>query len=192
VEAEIKDIIHEDASLCGQEAVLAFLDGLPGPEAMLAFESHLEVCSGCRESVNREKLFSGLLDTSLVSEPEVPLPKDFAKRVAVTAESSVVGTADRSNTLRAAVIVAVLLFLAAIAAGEKGISVASLAVEQLGVIALAVMHLVYSIGVSVAVLMRAATAPVVDGPLTLPVLALFVAVAMFIFFRSRQPGNTAN
>ena len=51
----------------------------------MAFEAHLDTCAECRESVNSEKVFAGMLDNSLISEQAVPLPEDFAKRVAVTA-----------------------------------------------------------------------------------------------------------
>ncbi len=195
MEAEIKNTVPEDAAeLCGPEAVIAYLEGSLEPEAALAFESHLELCPGCRECVNREKVFSGLLDTSLVNDTEVPLPEDFAKRVAVTAESTVVGTADRSNALRAAVIVLGLLFMAAAAAGGNGLSIASVALEKLGAVALAAIHLFYSIGVSVAVLVRSATAPVVDGPLVLPMIFVLVSLVMFVLLRSRhgRTDNTAN
>ena len=198
MEAENKNFVSEGgAPVCGPESVYAYLDGSLSPEALIAFEVHLDTCALCRESVNSEKVFAGMLDNSLVSEPSVPLPEDFAKRVAVTAESTVVGTADRSNTLRAAAIVAGLLCIAVvavIAAGGQGIPFIGIAIEKIGVIALALVHLVYSVGVSVAVIIRSATAPVVDQPLLVPFIVVMMAAAGLLLVRVRQnrSGDTAN
>lgn len=163
----------------------------------MAFEAHLDTCAECREAVNHEKVFAGMLDNSLVSEPSVQLPEDFAKRVAVTAESTVVGSGDRSNTLRAVAIVAGLLFVATVPvvmAGGNGISVVGRALEMIGVIGLAAVHLAYSIGVSVAVIVRSATAPVIDKPLIVPIFLVFIAFAGLMLLRVRlnRSGNTVN
>jgi len=198
VEAENKNFVSEGgAPVCGPESVYAYLDGLLLPEALMAFEAHLDTCAECREAVNHEKVFAGMLDNSLVSEPSVQLPEDFAKRVAVTAESTVVGTGDRSNTLRAVAIVAGLLFVATVPvvmAGGNGISVVGRALEMIGVIGLAAVHLAYSIGVSVAVIVRSATAPVIDKPLIVPIFLVFIAFAGLMLLRVRlnRSGNTVN
>lgn len=198
MEADNKNFVSEGgAPVCGPESVYGYLDGSLSAEALTAFETHLETCALCRESVNSEKVFAGMLDSSLVSETSVQLPEDFAKRVAVTAESTVVGTGDRTNTLRAIAIVAGLLciaVIAVIAAGGQGIPFIGIAIEKIGVIALAVVHLVYSIGVSVAVIIRSATAPVVDQPLLVPFIVVMIAAAGLLFLRVRQnrSGDTAN
>ncbi len=198
MEAENKKFVSEGgAPVCGPEFVYAYLDGMLSPEALMAFEAHLDACAVCRESVNSEKVFAGMLDNSLVGEPSVPLPADFAKRVAVTAESTVVGTGDRSNTVRAIAIVSGLLCVAVaaiMAAGGQGIPFVGIAIEKIGVIVLAVVHLVYSIGVSVAVIIRSATAPVVDQPLLVPFIVVIMAAAGLLLLRVRQSrsGDTAN
>lgn len=198
MEAENKKFVSEGgASVCGPESVYAYLDGLLSPEVLTAFEAHLDTCAECREMVNSEKVFAGMLDNSLVSEASVQLPEDFARRVAVTAESTVVGTGDRSNTLRAVAIIAGLLGIAVVAllaAGGQGIPIVGIAIEKIGVIALAAVHLVYSVGVSVAVIIRSATAPVVDQPLLLPIIVMIMAAMGLLFLKVRQnrSGDTAN
>lgn len=198
MEAENKNFVSEGgASVCGPESVYAYLDGLLSPEALTVFEVHLETCAECRETVNSEKVFAGMLDHSLVSEASVQLPEDFAKRVAVTAESTVVGTGDRSNTLRAVAIVSGLLCVtvaAVVAAGGQGIPFVGIAIETIGVIALAAVHLVFSVGVSVAVIIRSATAPVVDQPMLVPIIVMIMAAMGLLLLRVRQnrSGDTAN
>lgn len=198
MEAENKQFVSEGgASVCGPESVYAYLDGLLSPEALTVFEVHLDTCAECREMVNSEKVFAGMLDTSLVSEASVQLPEDFARRVAVTAESTVVGTGDRSNTLRAVAIVSGLLCVAVaavMAAGGQGIPFVGIAIEKIGVIVLAAVHLVYSVGVSVAVIIRSATAPVVDQPMLVPIILMIMAAMGLLLLRVRQnrSGDTAN
>ena len=198
METENKNLVSEGgASVCGPESVCAYLDGLLSPEAVMAFEAHLGTCAECWESLNSEKVFTGMLDNSFVSEASVPLPDDFAKRVAVTAESTVVGTGDRSNTLRAAAIVSGLLCVAmaaVVAAGGQGIPVIGIAIEKIGAIMLAAAHLVYSVGVSAAVIIRSATAPVVDQPLLVPIIVMIMAAMglLLLWVRQNRSGDTAN
>ena len=79
-------------------------------------------------------------------------------------------------------------------AGGNGISVVGRALEMIGVIGLAAVHLAYSIGVSVAVIVRSATAPVIDKPLIVPIFLVFIAFAGLMLLRVRlnRSGNTVN
>ena len=84
--------------------------------------------------------------------------------------------------------------VALLAAGGQGIPFVGIAIEKIGVIALAAVHLVYSVGVSVAVIIRSATAPVVDQPMLVPIFLMIMAAMGLLLLRVRQnrSGDTAN
>ena len=55
------------------------------------FEEHLATCEICHAELNSQKQMFLALGSAFENKEELKLPKDFAKVVAVTAESSVRG-----------------------------------------------------------------------------------------------------
>ena len=99
---------------CSPEKIVFYLDGEleAGEEAML--ERHLVGCRSCRAELNTQKQMFSLLDSAFVGKAEIELPENFAKVVAVRAESGVKGLRSKDERFRATFLCA-LLFLIVIA-----------------------------------------------------------------------------
>ncbi len=122
--------------------VAAYLDGeLPTP-AENSFEIHLSECAECSEKLNMQKRLLCALDFAFEDEKSFKLPANFAKSIAVRAESDVSGLRSKEERQRA-LLIAAGLFSVGAAVGIAG--------KQSGVIAFVVEKLFAQIWVVVAV-----------------------------------------
>jgi predicted anti-sigma-YlaC factor YlaD len=79
-------------SACQSEEIAAYLDGELDSVVRQLFEEHLKECRSCASNLEEQKRLLCMLDFALGGgETAVPLPKDFAQRVAVRAESDMSG-----------------------------------------------------------------------------------------------------
>jgi hypothetical protein len=122
--------------------VAAYLDGELAPSAENSFGLHLTECAECAEKLNVQKRLLCALDFAFDDEKSFKLPANFAKSIAVRAESDVSGLRSKDERLRALLITAGLFSLGALV-GMIG--------KQSGVIAFVIEKLFAQIWVVAAV-----------------------------------------
>jgi anti-sigma factor RsiW len=98
---------------CSWHDISAYLDGELSEGRAREIELHFSQCSICLAELLEQKRLLCALDIAISSRPELELPKDFAKKIAVEAESGLNGLRHRRER-RTAIILS--LSLAATAA----------------------------------------------------------------------------
>ncbi len=127
--------------LCQTENIFALIDGDLEPAARLAVEEHVESCESCRAELQAQRQFVCELDSVLASPFELDVPGDFARVVAVRAESDMRGVrrkVERRRALKFCVILGLVAFalLGATASKALILSLQSIATKALGVLEL--------------------------------------------------------
>ena len=98
---------------CDPESIVAFIEGDLEPEQLKALEGHIETCKACALELQFQQQFMCELESVLSESTELPVPKNFAKVVAVRAESDMRGlrnTTEHKQAFRLCVILAVAAF----------------------------------------------------------------------------------
>jgi anti-sigma factor RsiW len=95
---------------CQRFEIAAYIDGELSPPEELKLESHVAECKDCLAELNLQKQMLSVLDFGLEDKAEIELPKNFAKVVAVRAESTVSGLRSKEERFRA-LFLCVFLFL---------------------------------------------------------------------------------
>lgn len=142
---------------CPRPDIAAYIDGELSPSAELALEVHLAECKNCLEELNLQKKLLCALDYSLEKQPEIELPKNFAKVVAIRAESGVCGLRSKEERFRAVFICAFLLLIVLIGLGaETGRIFAAFGKigEQAIIVAGFVGNLLYNLAVGTTIILR--------------------------------------
>jgi anti-sigma factor RsiW len=93
--------VSTSTSFCETEKIAAFIDGDLDPAEVAALEKHNEQCSRCSSELQAQRLFMCELDSALASRFELEVPPDFARVVAVHAESDMRGVRDRKEHTKA-------------------------------------------------------------------------------------------
>jgi hypothetical protein len=110
----MEETAHVNA--CQSEEIAAYLDGELDSVVRHLFEEHLKECSSCALTLEEQKRLLCALDFALGCGGEngvPPLPKDFAQRVAVRAESDMSGVRRASEhgvALRVCAVLALVSF----------------------------------------------------------------------------------
>jgi predicted anti-sigma-YlaC factor YlaD len=81
--------------------IAAYLDGDLDAGAQVGIEEHLRACGFCRAELQAQQLFISELEQALIEPSKIPVPQDFARVVAVHAESDMRGARDRAEGKRA-------------------------------------------------------------------------------------------
>lgn len=100
--------------ICATENIAAYVDGDLEPDLHVALEAHLKECARCSSELQTQKLFMCELDSMLAIPLNLEVPENFAREVAVRAESDMSGVRDRAEHARA-LRVCIILGLAAFA-----------------------------------------------------------------------------
>lgn len=87
--------------ICETEKIAALIDGDLDPAELAALEEHIEHCSRCTSELQAQRLFMCELDSALASQFELEVPPNFARVVAVHAESDMRGVRDRKEHTKA-------------------------------------------------------------------------------------------
>jgi len=87
--------------VCATEKIAAFIDGELAAGDRLAFEDHLERCDRCSSELLAQRQFMCELDSALASPFDLEVPRDFARVVAVRAESDMSGVRASAEHKRA-------------------------------------------------------------------------------------------
>ncbi|HMT09116.1 MAG TPA: zf-HC2 domain-containing protein [Pyrinomonadaceae bacterium] len=114
----MKDIL-DNPNVCGKYDLAAYLDGELTAEGERMVDEHLSVCPHCNSELNLQKRFLSMLESEVGRSPELPLPKDFAKRIVVTAESNVSGLRNKSEQFNALFLVATVALFCLFALGAE-------------------------------------------------------------------------
>lgn len=130
--------MSNNTSICETEKIAAFIDGDLDSTELAALEEHIKQCSHCASELQAQRLFMCELDSALASKFELEVPPNFARVVAVHAESDMRGVRDRkehTKALRFCIILALAAFALLGVASSKAVilSVRSLAGKVFGV-----------------------------------------------------------
>ena len=163
---------------CPSTEIAAYLDGELAPDEELALEAHVANCRDCLAELNLQKEMLTAMDFSLEAEAEIELPQNFAKVVAVRAESGVSGLRSKEERFRALFLCTALFLITLIILGAETQNVLAasgkLGEQMLTVITFA-GHLVYNLSFGVTVILRS-----LSGQFVFNSLISFVIVACLL------------
>jgi len=131
--------VSNNTSICETEKIAAFIDGDLDSAELATLEEHIKQCSRCTSELQAQRLFMCELDSALASKFELEVPPNFARVVAVHAESDMRGVRDRkehTKALRFCIILALAAFALLGVASSKAVvlSVRSVAGKVFGVV----------------------------------------------------------
>lgn len=131
--------MSNNTSICETEKIAAFIDGDLDSAELATLEEHIKQCSRCTSELQAQRLFMCELDSALASKFELEVPPNFARVVAVHAESDMRGVRDRkehTKALRFCIILALAAFALLGVASSKAVvlSVRSVAGKVFGVV----------------------------------------------------------
>ena len=86
---------------CQTENIAAYIDGDLEPALRSDLEEHIKECAHCAAELREQRLFMCELDSALASPFDLAVPADFARVVAVHAESDMRGARDLAERKRA-------------------------------------------------------------------------------------------
>lgn len=144
-------------SNCLRAEIGAYVDGELTPAEELALEAHVAVCKNCLSELNLQKQMLSALDFSLDEHTEIKLPKDFAKVIAVRAESGVCGLRSKDERFRALFLCTALflMVLAGLGADTENLLATFIKFgEQVFAVIGFVGHFVYDLSVGVTIIIR--------------------------------------
>jgi anti-sigma factor RsiW len=101
-------------SVCRSEDVVAYLDGELDAVSHARLEQHFEDCSRCSADLRAQRLLLNELNSALMDEPMIEMPKNFVEVVAARAQSDMKGMvrdpSERRRALRLCAALAVISF----------------------------------------------------------------------------------
>lgn len=148
-------------SVCPVEYIAAYIDGELDAVREAEIESHFDACAECSLELNLQKQFLCDVSSGLKHESDIDLPRDFAKKIAVNAESSVSGLRRPRERFNAVFICAALALFALFALGGDAGNLLNLAygvVEQIAAVGSLLGQVLYSFFLGVAIVLRAIAA----------------------------------
>ncbi|HEV7475415.1 MAG TPA: zf-HC2 domain-containing protein [Pyrinomonadaceae bacterium] len=98
---------------CQTDNIAAYIDGDLEPALRSALEDHLKQCAPCAAELRDQRLFMCELDSALAGPFDLAVPPNFARVVAVHAESDMRGArdvAERKRALRFCIILGLAAF----------------------------------------------------------------------------------
>jgi hypothetical protein len=133
--------VSNNSHLCKTEDIIALIDGDLEPAARLAAEEHVKSCESCASELQAQRQFMCELDSVLASPFELTVPNDFARVVAVRAESDMRGVRQRDEhkrALRFCIILGLVAFALLGVTSSKALifSAQSIAAKTVGVLEL--------------------------------------------------------
>lgn len=151
---------HRNA--CQSEEIAAYLDGELDSVLRQLFEEHLKECPSCASSLEEQKRLLCMLDFALGNsggQTSLPLPENFAQRVAVRAESDMSGvrrSSEHGVALRVCAILTLVSFalLGGAAMSEAVLRPASALFRQGAIILDFTWRVLYDAGAGMTVISR--------------------------------------
>lgn len=112
------------AYTCDLEKIAAFIEGDLEPGERSLLEQHISECGSCGTELKSQKAFMCELESVLANTSDLSVPANFAKVVAVRAESDMRGVrnaAEHKKALRLCVILALATFALLGAASSRAV-----------------------------------------------------------------------
>ena len=156
---------------CPSPEIAAYLDGELASGAELELEMHLAVCPVCHSELNSQKHFLRGLESTLRAEGDMDLPADFTRHLVANAESSVTGLRKPRERFNAAFICAALGLFALFAFGADAAGLFTL-VAQAASVAGILGHMVFSVLLGAAIIVRSLAAQVEPNAAAAVILVL--------------------
>jgi len=172
---------------CSPTKIAAYLDGELPPREELFLETHIAVCKNCLTELNLQKKMLCALDFALDKGAEIPLPKNFAKVVATTAESKVSGLRSKKERFRALFLCVSLLLVILVGLGaetENVFSAFGKFSEQVVAVFGFVGHLFYELAFGVFIILRSLSEQFVfNSAISLPMVVGLFILSVLLFSR---------
>lgn len=112
------DILHN----CDPEKIASFIEGDLDPALRTSLEQHFKQCETCALELQHQRLFMCQLESAFATPLDLEVPTNFARVVAVKAESDMSGARDKTEHKRAlkfCVLLSVAAFILMGAAASK-------------------------------------------------------------------------
>lgn len=109
---------------CDEEKIASFIEGDLEPAERNLLEQHVAECHGCAVELKSQQSFMCELESALANASDLSVPANFAKVVAVRAESDMRGlrnSSEHKKALRLCVILALAAFALLGAASSKDV-----------------------------------------------------------------------
>ncbi len=169
---------------CPTDEIAAYVDGELDAALEMQMDLHFASCKACSTELNHQKEFLRNLDLSLGFEREVELPENFVKQVVANAESTVSGLRRPRERFNALFICAGLALFVLFAMGADAVTLLDKAAEALGQTAAIggiFGHMVYSLFIGIAIVVRSIAGQAQIGVLAAGAVALmFAAFTLYI------------
>lgn len=146
---------------CPVEDITAYIDGELDAVREAEIEAHFAGCQRCSIELTLQKQFLCNVSSGLRHESDIDLPHDFAKKIAVNAESTVIGLRRPRERFNALFICAGLALFALFALGGESAELLNPAYgffEQIAAIGSVVGQVLYSFFLGVAIILRSVAA----------------------------------
>lgn len=173
-------------SLCPVEDLAAYIDGELDAVRDSDIEAHLASCEDCTFELNIQKQFLCDVSSRLRADDAIDLPSDFARKIAVNAESTVSGLRRPRELFNAVFICAALALFALFALGTETGNFFDLTYglfEQFAAVGSFVAQLLYAFFLGVAVVLRSFAARV--GIEVVPAITCAI-LCLAVIFRYRR------
>ena len=171
---------------CESTLIAAYVDGELDEDLELRFEEHLQKCEPCRVELRLHRLFVCELDSTL-TQPEMPVPRDFSRIIAARATSDMRGVRTRAEHRKAlgiCMILALIGFaLLGAAARETVFLIAEKFIATVAGLAGFAASTVYDAVAGVAVVFRVLSRKIIVESGSLVPLAGLLAVAILLLSR---------
>lgn len=180
-------ISESNLSMCPAGEISAYIDGELDTAREFEMDMHFVHCDACRTALNDQKSFLRHLDASLGVEREMELPPNFAKSIVANAESTVSGLRRPRERFNALFICSGLLLFVLFAMGAEAGKLfqgLSMIVDQAAAVGSFFGHLIYSVFVGVAIILRTLAGHFQFGFPAILVTAM--VIALFSLFVSRK------
>ncbi len=144
-------------TICPRPEIIPYLDGELSVREEELLEFHLINCECCNNQLREQKQLLCAMGSAFDNHPEIELPKNFAKVVAVRAESDVQGLRSRKERKLAFFFGSLLIIFALFGLSGKFdilLNLAQKIVEQLKVFMTFIFHFIFDLTVGIAAVLR--------------------------------------
>lgn len=142
---------------CPKPEISAYIDGELNSSEELDLESHIAICRECLSELNLQKQMLSALDFSFDEKSEIELPENFAKVVAIRAESGVCGLRSKDERSRALIFCLALFLIVIIGhgAGKADLLIGITKIsEQVFAVVNFLVHLIFDLTIGIMVILR--------------------------------------
>ena len=174
---------------CRADDISAYIDGELSPEEEFGLTVHLSECRECTAELNRQKSFLNLVGAGLSEGLAPEMPRDFAKIVTATAESSVNGVRGRREIFIASAAILIIAAGSLLLLGS-GTSLGSGIIEKAVAVASAAGHAMYSLALGIAIMIKAVAGGAGSFAALMAVAVVGTGAAFILVRNFRRPARS--